>query len=300
MTLQWRLASLLAMFAALPACVGGVSLGGQTDSGSPADGGSNTDGGLLETGAACTTSTDCGPHEVCGFLDTVACQAQGQCFPMGAQCNHFNPGCACDDTLINVDCNGLPFGYTPKPLLHAGACVGAADGGTCSGSDAGSTGVACTTSANCAANEVCGFLESASCQAQGQCFPQGVQCNCFSPGCACDGTTTVNIACNGLPDGYALQPISHSGMCLAGDGGSAMCGTQTCTAAEYCSYQPPGIDAGSPDGGPPPDYHTCQPLPAVCTSMPTCACVVPLLPASCLNPMCSEAAGAVSVTCMSQ
>jgi hypothetical protein len=182
-----------------------------TDASPPAD-----SGGSDAVSTPCVTDSDCGANGVCGFLDTLACSAQGQCFPApGALCASYLPGCACDGTEINIACTGMPTGYVSKPLLHSGVCTDAsppAEGGV----DAG--GAPCVTSANCGANEICGFPESEACSAQGTCFQSaGATCMAYSAGCACDGTI-INIVCNGLPGGYETKPLRHTGMCT-GDGG---------------------------------------------------------------------------------
>jgi hypothetical protein len=64
----------------------------------------------------------------------------------------------------------------------------------------------CASDADCGKGYVCGFLESDACSATGVCFPAqtGPICNLALPGCACDGSE-VNLACNGLPNGYAAK-----------------------------------------------------------------------------------------------
>jgi hypothetical protein len=37
-------------------------------------------------------------------------------------CGAYSAGCACDGTAINIQCTGLPSGYTTKPLASAGIC----------------------------------------------------------------------------------------------------------------------------------------------------------------------------------
>jgi len=76
----------------------------------------------------CSTDADCPAGSACGFPEAEACAAtQGQCFPLpGVECTAVALGCACDGTEVNIACNGLPSGYSPKPLLHTGACT---DGG---------------------------------------------------------------------------------------------------------------------------------------------------------------------------
>jgi|SRR5580692_9647051 hypothetical protein len=79
---------------------------------------------------ACKTAADCPTTEQCGFAESAGCAAtEGQCFPTGAVCNSFSPGCACSGQIINIACTGLPNGYSTAPLLHAGPCTKTIDGG---------------------------------------------------------------------------------------------------------------------------------------------------------------------------
>ncbi|HSY20501.1 MAG TPA: hypothetical protein VK841_00195 [Polyangiaceae bacterium] len=77
--------------------------------------------------SSCLADADCPSDEICGFDATGGCGAPGRCFP-GSQvtCNAFSPGCACDGSVVNLACNGLPTGYASKAVLHTGECV---DGG---------------------------------------------------------------------------------------------------------------------------------------------------------------------------
>jgi hypothetical protein len=182
--------------------------------------GACTGGTDAGAGAPCTLSAECGANEICGFEASLACNATGHCFASpGAVCAAYSAGCACDGSEINVACNGLPTGYETAPLAHTGAC--GADGGTGSGSGGGTgggTGVACTSTAGCGTEQICGFAEADSCNATGECFViSGVQCNSYLPGCACDGTE-INLACNQLPVGYETAPYAHSGACDADAG----------------------------------------------------------------------------------
>jgi len=166
------------------------------------------------------------------------------------------PGASCTD-LCNADeyavgCGGvgpapsppLPTGCRGLPSGPGGGVVGCcpcgaagtvADGGA-SGSvsdagqdvavtdagpitEAGGDAGPCTTDADCGSGRLCGFLESAGCSATGTCFPApGVVCNAIVLACACDGTN-INVACNGLPSGYAPKPFAHSGVCGFDSGG---------------------------------------------------------------------------------
>ena len=142
-----------------------------------------------------------------------------------------------------------------------GQTIGDTDSGT--GTDSGPKldGGHCTTNADCGPDGVCGFAESSGCSALGQCFPGGPVCNLFSPGCACSGDT-INIACTGLPNGYATAPLAHPGACstsIDAGGGTFPCGTvSSCVEGQDICY----IPANVPDGG------TCMPS-GGCTD---CAC----------------------------
>lgn len=117
-------------------------------------------------------------------------------------------------------------------IACGGQTIGDIDSGT--GSDSGTkndtgTTKACTKDSDCGKG-ICGFSMADACKATGTCFPEpGAMCNSFSPGCACDGST-INIVCNGLPDGYAPAPLAHKGDCApdAGITGSYTCGSSTC------------------------------------------------------------------------
>jgi hypothetical protein len=84
-----------------------------------ADGG----GGAADAAAPCATSQECPTGYECGFPQAEACTAKGTCFASsGVVCQAYSPGCACDGTIVNVVCNGLPGGYETKPLRHTGLC----------------------------------------------------------------------------------------------------------------------------------------------------------------------------------
>jgi hypothetical protein len=140
-------------------------------------------------------------------------------------------------------------------------------------------------------HERCGFPQSSGCTATGTCFPAlGVVCNAIVLACACDGTD-INVACNGLPGGYAPKPFAHLGACgldsgagSSGSGGSSSggggkrdagtlaCGPSSCdVATEFC-YEAGG-GAFLPDAGSNFTY-ACSPIPVQCLANPTCACLV--------------------------
>ncbi len=99
-------------------------------------------------------------------------------------------------------------------------------------------GKACASSADCAANETCGFATSAACAAKGTCFAlAGAMCLAYSPGCACDGTE-INVACTGLPTGYATKALAHAGACGtdAGPAPGACASNADCPTGDVCAF----------------------------------------------------------------
>lgn len=198
----------------VPACLLTVVLvvacGGQFEPAPGADGGGSSSGGGSSgsTGSSggsgtCATDADCGTGGICGFLQSAGCSTnRGTCFPApGVTCKGYSPGCTCDGQTISIVCTGLPDGYVPRPLAHTGACG------------------SCTLDSDCPSGDICGFPIAQGCGAMGQCFPQGAVCNGFAPGCACNGQT-IDIACEGLPNGYAKQPLLHTGSCEGVDAGA--------------------------------------------------------------------------------
>jgi len=114
---------------ALVACGGQTTDidGGTGNDASPSDASSNKDSatGSDASGASCSKTQACSSGQVCGYDETQGCAATtGTCFTGGAICNTFSPGCACDGTIINIACTGLPNGYSTAPLLHDGTCDG--------------------------------------------------------------------------------------------------------------------------------------------------------------------------------
>jgi hypothetical protein len=82
------------------------------------NGGTGADGGTLPSD--CTTDADCADGYLCGYQEALACAAKGTCLVEGggAMCNSESLDCACDGTLVNTICGGLPQGYTSKPVLY--------------------------------------------------------------------------------------------------------------------------------------------------------------------------------------
>jgi hypothetical protein len=100
-----------------------------------------------------------------------------------------------------------------KVFFSVFVAIGLACGGQTTQGDAG--GGSCTTNAHCPTGQECGYAESEGCAATGACFTTGALCNLFQPGCSCTGEV-INIACNGLPNGYATAPLAYTGQCIDG------------------------------------------------------------------------------------
>jgi len=114
--------------------------------------------------------------------------------------------CGCP-AIIVAKC---PDGSSPPMTTGPAPCF-CPESGPCP-ADAGTT--SCTSDGDCPTGSACGFPEAEACMViTGECFAlPGVECNAISLGCACDGTE-VNVACNGLPSGYAPKPLRHTGAC---------------------------------------------------------------------------------------
>ncbi len=112
-----------------PGGSGTVTSSGGSGSAASGGGGSGSatsgSGGEVDAGGdtRCTATRDCPAGEICGFPRIPICGTKGLCFHAAQiACLVYTPGCACDGTEINIDCNGLPSGYDTKPLRPAGVC----------------------------------------------------------------------------------------------------------------------------------------------------------------------------------
>ena len=221
--------------ALLPAAAaGGGCSSGRIAPISSSDSGSDSGG---DAAAGCATSADCPVGDSCDPVIGRCCSAFG-CAPK------------CPNGVLN-DPNGCATCQ----------CAPAAD--------AGSTGVACTTDADCANAGVCGYLESAGCAAAGACFPARMGARCAIPslvGCGCNGNeVSVDPSCySGLPAGYQTKPILHQGPCT--DGSSP-------ALRWYMTCGDPSCRVAASDGGPLPDAGLrddagapCPPVGSSCTT----------------------------------
>jgi hypothetical protein len=107
----------------------------------------------------CISNADCPNNGLCGYLVAAACSATGQCFPGngGARCALASAiGCGCGNNAIGIDpscVSGLPSGYNPQPVLHAGACTDS--GGACVSPKGGHCGGNIANPCTCAAGLTC-------------------------------------------------------------------------------------------------------------------------------------------------
>jgi len=85
-------------------------------------------------GAACSANSDCPAGKVCGFLESAACSAKGECVvPPEVTCASRYDVCGCDgETKFATGC-GFPSGYVSTPYAATGACAGDAGQGDASG-----------------------------------------------------------------------------------------------------------------------------------------------------------------------
>jgi hypothetical protein len=181
------------------------------------------------SGPSCMKDVDCTGGQKCAWPTSEdTCDSllpvSGTCVtpldePCGAE--ELVTGCGCGDHDVQwtTGCVGLPQGWAPVGLQHAGPCAGGgpgADAGPTMG-DSGST-TSCETSADCAPGLQCGFGLHAGCGAVGQCLPMSdfPLCNCIgAPYCGCDGTD-LDVSCCTT---YVNQPVQHEGACGGEDGG---------------------------------------------------------------------------------
>ena len=126
----------------------------------------------------------------------------------------------------SIDSSALGEGGTESGALGEGGPESGALG-------EGGAAVACTSRSDCPPYEACGFPMVPACTAQGQCFEvPAIECLLYAAGCACDGSE-INVACTGLPDGYATQPLLYTGPCA--DAGDDACGPDAdCGPSESC------------------------------------------------------------------
>lgn len=167
---------------------GGTGTGGSGTGGTATGGtGATGTGGTAGASGECTTDADCGKG-ICGFPASAGCAAKGECFPEPTSlCDGYSPGCACDGTEVSLICEGLPNGYTKKPLAHAGACQGGA--------------FACGEALECdSASQICKIGMGGPC-----CAPPSYSCEPIPAECASDYT------CGCIQDAMGAQECTETG-----------------------------------------------------------------------------------------
>lgn len=142
------------------------------------------------------------------------------------------------------------------------------------GGQGGGNASSCKVDADCGANKICGFAAKDACTATGTCFdaPDAV-CMSYSPGCACDGSE-INVACTGLPGGYASKPLAHAGSCdsVAQDAGGF---PPSCASDADCGGMANGFVCGFPTNEACNATGTCFDVRGMATCAaysPGCAC----------------------------
>jgi hypothetical protein len=121
----------------------------------------------------------------------------------------------------------------------------------------------------------------------------GVGCACPEPPVdagAVDAPSDVHVPADAPVD--APADVEHV------DAGPFGCGpTLTCTAAQFCTDQPPGVNV--PDGNVGPDAFWCSAIPSACAASPTCTCIKAQVVGSCSVYKCDDdGAGHVTVHCL--
>jgi len=227
----------------LAACGGATLSGGTSDPGHDAGApphptpGSGTGSG----GSSCTTDNDCASGQECAWSTGENwCAAddtgQGTCVTLvdlGCQLEMLETGCDCSDNNVTWPggCSGLPSGYAPQPLAHAGACEGPSpfvpdeagapplpteDAGLPISVDAGEPPVPCSTTSDCTTGQFCGY-PIGDCGTAAQCLPYAEMglCNSLAIYCGCDG---ANVGLSGCAVA-ATVPVAHVGPCPGTDAG---------------------------------------------------------------------------------
>ena len=217
-----------ALLLTLAACGGSTLSSGTTDPGQ--DAGAPTPGsGTGSGGSVCTTDNDCASGQECAWSTKVDwCAAddtgQGTCVTLvnlGCQLETLETGCDCSGNNVTWSggCSGLPSGYAPQQLAHAGACEGPSpivpdDAGAppLPGIDAGGPPVPCSATSDCSTGQFCGY-PIGECGSAAQCLP-------FAETGLCDsiGSDGSNVELSGCAEA-ATVPVAHLGACPGTDAG---------------------------------------------------------------------------------
>lgn len=191
------------------------------------DGGSPTHAPDATTVSACSSTADCQSGQACAWTVgpdwCAALDAIGTCvtlldLPCGAEITE--EGCGCDgtDVMWSSGCSGLPSGYSPEPLAHKGACASNPPPVEDAGSEDAPVSAGCSSKADCASGEQCGFPVG-DCSGVAVCLPSqdfGGLCNSIEIACSCAGVN-VGLGCDATAS--PTTPIAFIGECSDSDGG---------------------------------------------------------------------------------
>ena len=153
-------------------------------------------------GVSCTSSADCSGGQQCAWpVSEDICTAfnpAGSCVtPVDLPCGAVQEitGCGCNGQNVtwSSGCSGLPSGWAPAGLAHAGACEG------------GPTPISpqCTTGSDCGAGEICLNTDplqvpSGNCVAN-PCGSEPLSCGCAASLCdsigPCDISSMGTVEC---------------------------------------------------------------------------------------------------------
>jgi hypothetical protein len=225
MSSRLAVASLLATLALAAAACGGATPTQSGVTGDPprSDAGAPAPDSGSGGGTACVTNSDCGAGEACAWTTSFDwCAAddtgQGTCVKLvslGCQLETWATGCDCSGKNVTwpSGCSGLPSGYAPEQLAHAGVCTSAPPVPT---TDAAAPPVACSASLDCPTGQFCGY-PIGECGSAAQCLPNEEMglCDSFGEYCGCNGT---NVGLSGCAQA-ATVPVAHAGACPATDAG---------------------------------------------------------------------------------
>jgi hypothetical protein len=220
-TIVWTSLAAVAIPFLMGADGGGCSSGGPVVDGGP---GRDVDAGT-DASIACSASDCAGlaapaiarlcPDGTSVAATVCVAQADGQCGWGFPECPADDAG---SDAAITCSCPNMPVAPTcpdgsPRGFMRGPAPCQCEELAPCPASDGGG---ACAADTDCPTGSICGFPEADACAATGRCFAvPGAHCEVYEAGCACGGSE-INLACTGLPDGYATKPLMHTGACEGG------------------------------------------------------------------------------------
>ena len=184
---------------------------GEPDSGSlpPSSPPSSVD---ASTGVSCTTSAACSDGQECAWPVTedvcIAFNPAGSCVtPLALACNAVEEvtGCGCNGQNVtwSSGCVGLPSGWAPIGLAHAGACEAPVPPTPVDASGPTPIVTECQTGSDCGAGSVCLNTDplqtpSGTCVAN-PCGSETLSCGCAASLCTsigpCDISSPGTVEC---------------------------------------------------------------------------------------------------------